>query len=187
MISLLHSIKERIRDFFRSRRREKLVSRAISLAHDAKHADAAAIYEQVAVHAIEESELLASLYHGYAFQEWLAAREPKRAFDQARNVLRMLTAKDGKWLTYDSGENADQLVSMVSKLYAAGFLYEGEKLAIESNLALEKYGLPVRCSVAPVRRSKFPSLCVQCGGTLPQTAFEMSVTCMFCSTVVYAG
>lgn len=187
MTDLLHSIKKRIRDFFRSRRREKLVSRAISLAQDAKYPEAAVIYEQVAIQAIEESELLASLYHGYAFREWLAAKQPKRALEQARNVLRMLTANDGKWLIYDSGENADELVSMVGKLFAAGFLDEGEKLAIESNLALEKYGLPVRCSAAPVRRSNFPSICSQCGGTLPQGAFEMSITCMFCHTVVYSA
>lgn len=186
MMDLFHSIKERIRDFFRTRRRNKLVSRAIDLAHKGKHSEAATIHEQIAVECIEESELLASLYYRYAFEHWLAAMDPKRALEQALNVLQMLIAKDGKWLTYDSGENVDDLIAMVSKLYAAGYLNEGETLAVESNKNLEKYGLPVRCSVGPVGRSKFPSLCSQCGGTLPVGSFERSVTCTFCQTVVYA-
>lgn len=186
MIDFLQSIRERIRDYFRTRRRDKIVSGAIGLAHKDQHPEAAAIYEQVAVEALEESELLASLYHKYAFEEWLAAKEPKRALEQAQNVLRMLIANDGKWLTYDSGENAEDLIMMVSKLYAAGYLAEGEKLAVESNTSFEKYGLPVRCAAAPVRRSKFPPICTQCGA-LPAGSFEKSITCTFCEAVVYAG
>jgi hypothetical protein len=186
MLRFVESIKERITDFLRTRRRDKLVSRAISHHHKDEFEEAALIYERIAPECLTESELLASLYHGYAFEEWLNAKEAPKALKEARKVLRMLVANDGKWLTYDAGKNADELVSMVSKLYAAGYLDEGEKLAIESNTNFEKYGLPVRCAAVPVGRSKFPSLCTQCGGTLPPSSFEKSITCTFCETVVYA-
>lgn len=187
MLGFVESIKQRFRDFFRTRRREKLVSQAISHHHKDEFEEAARIYADIAPDCLTESELLASLYHGYAFEEWLNAKQPAKALEEARNVVRMLVANDGKWLTYNAGKNANELVSMVSKLYAAGYLDEGEKLAVESNIALEKFRLPVRCSAAPVSRSKFPSLCTQCGGTLPVGTFEKSMTCTFCETVVYAA
>ncbi len=180
------SIRSYIRGYLRERRRDKVVGRAIDLDQAGKYVEAAEIYAAFAVESLAESELMASLYHQYAFEMWLKANDPQNALDQARHALRMLCTPDGKWLTYNSGENAEKVIVMVSQLYAAGHTAEGQHLASEANEQFEIFGLPVRCAAAPVRRSEFPPACPQCAGTLPNSPFHASITCPFCKSVIYA-
>jgi hypothetical protein len=134
----------------------------------------------------ENNELSAALYRQYAFEQRLAAKQPDKALEQARETLRLYSLNEGKWLTYDSGDDAKEIVAMVSQLYAAGYPAQGSKLAAEANEKFERYNLPIRCSAEPIRRSEFPAACVQCGGRLPESPFAVAIECPFCHTVIYA-
>jgi hypothetical protein len=139
-----------------------------------------------ALQSLSETTLMSSLYRRYAFEEWISAKDPTNALKQSLEALRLLCNEDGKWLLSDDGENADEVISMVSQLYAAGYTVEGAELAAEANKQFELYGLPVRCAAEPVRRSRFPANCEQCGGLLPESPFDVSVACTFCRAVAYA-
>lgn len=180
------SIKARFRNFLRERRRDSVIGRAIDLDQAGKYTEAAGIYSGFAAESLAASELMASLYHQYSFEMWLKAKEPQNALLQARTALRMLCTPEGKWLTYNAGENANKVIQMVSQLYAAGHPAEGQTLSAEANEQFEIFGLQVRCAAAPVRRSEFPPTCPQCGGTLPNSPFHASIACPFCESVIYA-
>lgn len=175
-----------VREYLRERRRSAVVGKAIDLNSEGKFEEAAKIYEDFATEKLSETTLMSSLYRRYAFEMWMSAKKPQQALGQAKEALRLLCEDEGKWLKNDDGENADEIISMVSQLYAAGFTAEGADLAAESNEQFEIHGLPVRCAAEPVRRSKFPVSCSQCGGVLPESPFDISINCTFCQTVVYA-
>ena len=180
-------IKEYIRNFRRDRRHDDVITRAIDLAQAEKYGEAAEIYSSFAVESRAESDLMASSYHQMSFKMWVKAKEAGKALEEARSSLRMLSTDDGKWLKYNAGEKADGVIQMVSQLYAAGYTDEGQALSAEANTQFETFGLHVRCAAAPVRRSEFPSLCTQCGGSLPPGLFDLSITCPFCQTVIYSN
>lgn len=185
-MNFLQTISQRVKEFLRERRRDSVIDQGIALDGKGRYAEAARLYSDFAVESLAESELMAALYHQYSFEMWLEASDPANALEQARTALRMLCTQDGKWLTYNSGENAEKVLEMVSQLYAAGHTAEGQTLAAEANEQFEKFGLPVRCAAAPVIRSEFPPACPQCAGTLPNSPFHASITCPFCKSVIYA-
>lgn len=173
-------------DRLRERRRSAAVDRAIELDGKGDFAGAARVYEDFALESLSETTLMSSLYRRYAFEEWLNAKEPQNALRQALEALRLLCDDDGKWIKSDNGENADEVISMVSQLYAAGYPEQASELAAEANKQFEKYGLTVRCAAEPVIRSKFPAVCEQCGGRLPESPFAIAIECPFCHTIIYA-
>lgn len=188
MSSFKKYLPEFVREYLRERRRASFIGKAIKLAGKEQHIEAAEIYEDYArvVFEEEDNELSATLYTQYAFEQRLAGKQPDKALEQARETLRLFCLNDGKWLKYDSGDNAKEIVAMVSQLYAAGFPEQGSKLAAEANEEFERHNLPIRCAAEPIRRSEFPAACAQCGGRLPESPFAVAIECPFCHTVIYA-
>lgn len=175
-----------IKEYFRERRRAKVVDKAIDLAAQEKYADAAEVYTRYAPEVLEYGELLYVLYCRYAFEMWIKAKDVGNALQQARNALRILCSNDGEWLKYSSGTHADDLLWMAGELYATGYIAEADIFSQEVNVQLEKYDLPMRCVVGTLRKSTFPSVCPQCGGNLPYSPYQHAIECPFCETVNYA-
>jgi hypothetical protein len=72
---------------------------------------------------------------------------------------------------------------MVGEFYGAGYASAAEIFANEINAELLKHKLTPRFET---KHKKFPAACPQCGGTLPFTYSDVSVTCPFCSSVIRA-
>ena len=115
-----------------------------------------------------------------AFLMWLAARNVDNALAQARNALRVIS--DSGWLSMSDG-TVDDLCKMVGELYVAGYATAADTFFREINEQLVAHNLPPRTEA---RHGKFPATCPQCGGTLPFTNSDESLTCPFCSCVIRA-
>jgi tetratricopeptide (TPR) repeat protein len=167
-------------NFKRDRRRRKSWDEAYALIHTGKFAEAARIYEQMAAESLEYNELI---YEGDchdAFKVWLKAGNADNALTNARDALRVISNSD--WIRLSEG-TVDDFCKMVGEFYGAGFEPAADVFANEINAELVKHKLPPRFET---RHGKFPSACPQCGGTLPFTYSDVSVTCPFCNSVFRA-
>lgn len=182
---------EFLKEYLLERQRQKVWERAYNLAQQEKYTEAAEVYTKFAPKLLEYSnvgfgELLYCVYCNYAFEMWIKAKNVTNALQQARNTLHILSSNDGKWLKYNSGQQANDLLKMVIKLYGEGYIAEADTLSIEINEQLEKYNVPLRCAAAPSYRNQFPSICLQCGGKLPYSPNHNAIKCPFCDTTIYS-
>jgi hypothetical protein len=188
-------LPEFIKDYLDERKCGKIWDKTYKLKEQEKYAEAAEIYASFALERLKLSnsgygELSYCLYCKYAFEMWLEAENPQKMLAEGRNVLCVYSNNEGKWLKYSSGKNVEDLVTMVVQMHGAGFAAEADILAKEINGQLEKYELPMRCSVAAapvrIRGSVFPSVCPQCGAKVPYIENRENVECSYCETVIYA-
>lgn len=180
-----------LRGYLLEKQRERICGKAYDLAKKEKYKEAAEIYTNFAPKLLEYDdigfgELMYCIYCKYAFEMWMKAKDVENALQQARNALKILIKNDGKWLKYNSGEQANDLLKMVVALYGEGYIAEGDNLSREINQQLEKYDVPLRCIASPVHRNKFPSICPQCGGKLPYSPNHNAIKCPFCETTIYS-
>lgn len=190
---IIDYFREFFEDYFQERRREKVNDKAYELAQQEKFAEAAEVYIRFAPELLKYSspgygQLMYCVYCHYAFEMWIKAKDAGNALQQARNALRVLSSNDGSWLKYDSGKQAEKVLAMIGELYIAGYTAEADLFSKEVNEQLEKYDVPLRSVVGPVRESggKFPSLCPHCGAKLPSGTNKAALECSYCETVTYA-
>ena len=180
-----------IREYLDQRKCSKIWNETYQLNQEEKYAEAAEIYaafalERLKLGASGYGELSYCLYCKYAFEMWLKAELPQKMLEEGRNVLRVYSNNDGKWLKYSSGKNVEDLITMVVQMHGAGYTVEAEILTKEINMQLEKSKMPIRCSVAaPPQENYFPTLCTQCGAKVPITENRKTVECLYCETVIY--
>lgn len=175
-----------LREFLLERRRSRATWKAILLASEKRFAEAARIYSDFADQHLAESTLQYSTHCEYAMENWIEAKQPQEALEQARRALRSFGNDDGEWMRYSSGDYAGALVKMATKLHTDGFTAEAETFAREVNEQLEKYNVPFRCLLDPAEKNEFPSICTQCGGSLPYSTHQQAIECPFCEILVYA-
>lgn len=167
-------------NFRRDRRRSKAWSEAYGFRKAENFAEAAKVYERLALESLQYNELI---YEGDchdAFNYWIKAGNPENALRNARDALRVIG--DSDWIT-DSVDTVDDVCKMVGELYGAGYAPAADVLANEINAKLVAHKLPARFET---KHGKFPTACPQCGGVLPFTYSDSSVTCPFCSSAVRA-
>ncbi len=184
-------LPEFLRDYLLERQRMKVWSKAYDLAKKEKYQEAAEVYNNFAPRLLEYNkvgfgELMYCTYCNYAFGLFIKAKDVENALQQARNALKILIQNDGKWIKYNSGEQANDLLKMVVALYGEGYIAEGDTLSREINEQFEKYDVPLRCIAAPAQRNKFPSICPQCGGKLPYSPNHKAIKCPFCEITIYS-
>jgi len=167
-------------EFRRNRRRSKAWDEARDYRTTGNFGAAAEVYERLAKESLQYNELI---YEGDchdAFKYWLKADNPENALRNARNALKVVSASD--WIIeYD--DTMDDVCKMVGELYGAGYTPAAEIFANEINAELVKHKIKPRFET---KHTKFPTACPQCGGTLPFTYSDVSVTCPFCSSVIRA-
>ena len=167
-------------NFRRSRRRRKTWDEAYRLSQAGDFAAAAKIYERLATESLQYNELI---YEGDCHEAcllWLKAGNPDNALSNARNALRVIGGSD--WIRL-SDAAVDDICKMVGEFYGAGYAHAADMFANEINAELIKNNLPARFET---KHGKFPEACPQCGGTLPFTYSDASITCPFCSSVIRA-
>jgi hypothetical protein len=163
-----------------NRRRRKGWDEAHAYGRSGNFAAAAKVYERLATESLQYNELI---YEGDchdAFEFWLKAANPENALRNARAALKVVSASD--WII-ESDDTIDDVCKMVGELYGAGYESAAEIFANEINTELVKHELKPRFQT---KHGKFPMACPQCGGTLPFTYSDVSVTCPFCSSVIRA-
>jgi hypothetical protein len=166
-------------DFKRNRRRRKAWDEAYSFKRAGNFAAAAGVYERLAAESLTYNELIYESDCHDAFANWLEARNVDNALAQARAALSVIGATD--WIRSDS--TVDDFCKMVGELYVAGYATAADAFQQEINAQLVAHNLPPR---TVTKRGKFPETCPQCGGTLPFTNSDESLTCPFCSCVIRA-
>jgi len=166
--------------FRRGRRRNKGWDEAYRFKKAGNFAAAAEVYQKLAADSLADNELI---YEGDchdAFIMWLQAKNIDNALGQARSALRVTS--DSGCLNWSSS-TVDDLCKMVGELYVAGYATAADAFANEINEQLVAKGLPARLET---KHGKFPTTCPQCGGALPFTYSDDSLTCPFCSSVIHA-
>lgn len=169
----------------RARRHSKIMERVDALARQGKYSEAAEVYTSQALKELKISDLAYSLYCKYAFEMWIKAGEPRKALHEAGKVLSVYVTNDGRWMKYNSGDNVENLTSMVSDFFGANYTAEGAFLAGEVNKELEKFGLPMRCAAVPVRKNVFPTSCSDCGGNFFSNPYQDIARCGYCKAIIY--
>lgn len=169
----------------RQRRHSKIMEKVDDLARQGKYAEAAEVYTLQAQKELKISDLAYSLYCKYAFEMWIKAGEPRKALHEAANVLWVYVANDGRWMKHNSGDYVENLTSMVSDFFGAGYIAEGAFLAGEVNKELERFGLPMRCAAVPVRKNVFPTSCSGCGANVFSNSYQDIARCDHCDAVIY--
>jgi hypothetical protein len=167
-------------DFRRNRRRSKAWDEAYSFIRVGNFAAAASVYERLAADSVQHNELIYESDCHDAFKMWLKAMNVDNALTQARNALRVISASD--WLS-SSSDTVDDLCKMVGELYVAGYATAADAFSSEINEQLVAHDLPAR---SQIKHGKFPTTCPQCGGSLPSTYSDESLTCPFCSCIIHA-
>lgn len=167
-------------DFRRSRRRRKAWDEAYRFKHAGNFAAAAGVYERLAADSLPDNELIYEDDCHDAFRMWLKAKNVDSALIQARNALRVIS--DSDWLSMSS-DTVDDLCKMVGELYVAGYATAADAFEREINEQLVAHNLPPR---SETKHGLFPTTCPQCGGALPFTYSDVSLTCPFCSCVIRA-
>lgn len=167
-------------NFRRSRRRSGAWGEANRFKRAENFAAAAVVYERLAADSRQYNELICQDDCHDAFKMWLKAKNVDQALVQARNALSVIV--DTCWFNSSSDE-LDDLFKMVGELYAAGYATAADAFAREINQQLVAHNLPPR---SETRHGHFPTTCPQCGGTLPFSYSDESVTCPFCSCVIRA-
>lgn len=167
-------------EFRRNRRRSKGWSEAWNYKRAGKFSAAASVYERLAAEILPFNELIYAGDCHDAITLWLKAGDIDNALRIARNALQTISKSD--WIM-EMDEHVDDICNIVGEMYAAGFPTAADTFAAEINVELQKHNLPTRLEV---KRGKFPSVCPQCGGALPFTNSDQSLTCPFCESVIHA-
>lgn len=167
------------------RRHTKIMEKADVLAREKKYAEAAELYIRQAQKEGKTSDLAFSIYSRYAFGMWIKAGEPRKALQEAGNVLWGYVANNGMWMKYNSGDDVEKLTSMVSDFFGAGYIAEGAFLAGEVNKELERFGLPMRCAAVPVGKNVFPVSCSNCGANVFSNPYHDIARCEYCKATIY--
>jgi hypothetical protein len=165
-------------DFRRSRRRNKAWKEAHHFKRAGNFAAAAEVYERLSTDSLHYELIYEDGCHD-AFKLWLKASNVEKALIQARNALRVIS--DSDWIS-KSSDTVDDLCKIVGELYAAGYLSAADTFSREINEELIAHGLPARFDI---KRGQFPTSCPQCGGSLPSTFNEESLTCPYCGSVIH--
>jgi predicted RNA-binding Zn-ribbon protein involved in translation (DUF1610 family) len=173
----------------RNRRRKEALDEAFSLDRSGKYAEAAGVYARLAEEEAQANPLIYQLYNHDAFREWLKANDLEKTMQAARDALKILG--DTGWLGRSS-EAVDDLSQMVGELYVAGRSSEAEALSQEINSQLAAHGVAPRDLSAETQvetgasaaGSKLPTICPQCGGSLPRSHGAYEITCPYCGSVI---
>lgn len=173
-------------DAYRNLRYSKIRKKTDKLAGQKRFAEAAELNMREALKELNNNyPLVYTMYCKDAFEMWLKAQEPGKALQEARNVLSIYLRNNGDWLRYNSADYVENLTSMVSDFFGAGYLSEGAVFAGEVNHQLEKYGLPMRCAAVPVHKNIFPASCTDCGANLSHTPYQDTAQCGYCKAIIY--
>ena len=168
-------------DFKRNRRRSKAWDEAYAYRSANKFAEAAKVYERIASESLQYNELIYVGDCHDAFTDWLKAADPENALRIARDALRVVGSSD--WII-KMDHTLEDICKMVGEFYGAGYGTAADLFANEINAELVRNHLPPRFES---KHGKFPAACPQCGGNLPFTYSDVSVTCPFCKSVIAAG
>jgi hypothetical protein len=164
-------------DLKQRRRRSQAWDEAYAFRQAGDFASAAKVCEGLAAGTLTDNELIYESDCHDAMKDWLKAHDVENALANARNALRVIAASN--WFPADS--TVDDICEMVGEFYTEGYATVADMFANEINAEYVKHNLPVRFTT---KHGKFPTNCPQCGGTLPFTYSDVSVTCPFCSAVV---
>ena len=167
-------------NFKRSRHRSKAWDQAYGFRKAGRFAEAAKVCERIASESLQYNELIYADDCHDAFKDWLKAANPENALQNARNALRVIGTSD--WML-EMDDTLGKICSTVGELYGAGYAAAAELFANEINAELARHKLPPRFET---KHGKFPVNCPQCGGNLPFTYSDISVTCPFCNSVIAA-
>lgn len=91
-----------LREFLLERRRSRRTWKAIILAGEKRFAEAAQIYSDFADQHLTESTLQYSTHCEYSMENWIEAKQPQKALEQARRALRSFGNNDDEWMRYSS-------------------------------------------------------------------------------------
>ena len=182
----LHPVSDLIQGYRQERQTRKALSEAYDLEHDGKYVEAAGAYNQVANKYIKENALIYGMYSQDAFRMWIKAGDIDKALQQGRDLLRILD--EAGWLDKSSSK-LDDLSQMVGELYVAGYTTQADTFSNEINQHLAAHGLSLQPIHNPVTSNpgKLPTICPQCGGTLPDANGKEEVTCEYCGSVISAN
>jgi len=168
------------------RRFSRTLQQGKALALVGKYAEAAEFYTRQAQKELKNNAMLSfAFYCKHAFQMWVKAKEPRKALQEAGNVVSVYVMYDGRWMKQNSGDDVEKLTSMVSDLFGADYIAEGAFLAGAINKELEKFGLPMRCAAVPVRKNVFPASCTDCGANFFSNPYQDIARCDYCKAVIY--
>jgi hypothetical protein len=167
--------------FFADLKRERFRNRSWDEAYACREANdfagAAKVYERLAEDTLTHNVLIYEGDYHDALKEWLKAGDVENALANARRALAAIADTD--WFPKD--DVVEDICSMVGEFYTDGFATAADTFANEINAVYAKHGLPLRLTT---KHNKFPTNCPQCGGVLPFTYSDLSVTCPFCGAVV---
>jgi hypothetical protein len=167
-------------NFKRNRHRSKAWDEAYAYRKAGKFAEAAKVCERIAAESLQYNELIYAGDCHDAFKDWLKAADPENAMRTARDALRVIGSSD--WMI-EMDDTRDDICRIVGEFYEAGYGAAADLFANEINAELARHQLPPRFET---KHGKFPAACPQCGGNLPFTYSDVSVTCPFCNSVIAA-
>jgi hypothetical protein len=173
------------------RQRREAVKEAWRLSGKRQFAEAGEIFARLAGESLQVNELiLAQINSQQALRMWIQAKQPARALDQARHILRI--RQDSGRLGSD--HSIETLTRVAADLRTAGFADQADTFVREASAllagpGLSPIGVPAAKSVAAAaaKAGKLPVACPQCGGRLPRAAGLDEIECYYCGSVVRAG
>ncbi len=167
-------------NFKRNRHRRKAWREAYAYRRAGKFAEAAKVGERIAADSLKYNELIYADDCHDAFKDWLKAANPDQAMQNARDALRVIGTSD--WML-ERDDSMASFCNMVGEFVGAGYSTAAELFANEINAELARHKMAPRFET---KHGKFPAACPQCGGNLPFTYSDVSVTCPFCKSVIGA-
>ena len=176
--------------WFRNRKNDAQLKRAIDLEYDHKYAEAAQVYAERAKldpDDKDDNELIFADNCISSFKDWIKAGKADEALNQARRALQGYVV--GDWLKPDSdddGENIASLREMVADLRQAGYMKESDAFLTDVNKALAKLGQPPLSTIVASAEYRFPDTCPHCGGVITYCGHLDEIPCPFCGGVVRA-
>jgi len=165
-------------DYRIKRRRAKARDEANDHRQAGRLAEAAEVYERMAAEVRAHNELIYEDDCHDAVRTWLQANDPEAALRNGRSALKVIA--NSEWINL-SKDTVEDICQMVGEFHPAGYGAAADLFAGEINAALAAHNLPPRFQTT---HGKFPALCPQCGGAIPLTYTDTSVTCSFCGSVI---
>jgi hypothetical protein len=174
----------------RTKQRREEVRQAWTFSGKRQYAEAGEIFARLAEESLQNNEpILAQLSSQQAFKMWLQAKQPARALEQARHILRIRNQSGH----LGSVTSMESLTRIAGELRLAGLASEADAFLNELNQMLKTQGLSLVSTspqaLAPAaepRAGKLPAVCPQCGGRLPRDAGVDEIECYYCGSVVRA-
>ena len=177
--------------WFRKRKTDAELKRAIDLEYDHNFAEAAQVYAERAKLNLsggdDDNELIFADNCISSFKDWIKAGNREEALNEARRALQGYLL--GDWLTAESdddGENLKSLKDMISDLREAGYAAEADAFLSDVNNALVKLGREPLSVMVIATEFRFPDTCTHCGGAITYRGHLDEIDCPFCNGRVHA-